>query len=63
MTEQNSTDCRTDEGITVGLIDGIIATARILRKTYKESPSTSAALEDLRDDEDIAWLVGSLNKE
>ena len=49
----NSTDCRTDVGVTVGLIDGMIAMARVLSKSDLSSPEVVEALKDLRADEDI----------
>lgn len=55
------TDCRSPEGITVGLIDGIIAMSRIVREREDKGVSTEAvkqALEDLRQDSDVRWLAG-----
>jgi hypothetical protein len=49
-------DCRTPEGVAIGLIDAIIATARVLRRHYADVLD-AAAIEDLRSDEDIAWLL------
>lgn len=57
----SSTDCRTEEGIVVALIDGVIATARIIREKGNDSESVREALKDLRSDEDIAWLFDSAN--
>jgi hypothetical protein len=54
--EEHSTDCRSDEGIIIGLIDGMIAMARIIRKHREDNtdtPAIKAALNDLREDEDI----------
>lgn len=53
-----STDCRTDEGITVGLVDTIITAARVLRQRDLTGPAVMEALNDLRADEDVAWLLG-----
>ena len=53
----STTDCRTPEGVTVGLVDGIIAMSRVLR-TMQVTPAVQEALKDLRQDEDVAWLVG-----
>ena len=50
-------DCRTKHGTAIGLVDGIIATARVLRKHF-EHVLDAGALEDLRTDEDVAWLLG-----
>ena len=51
-----STDCRSYDGVTVGLIDGIIAIARVLRHRQMEGVAISEALTDLRSDEDVTWL-------
>lgn len=52
------TDCRSDVGVTVGLIDGIIAMARVLRTKDQSSEEVQEALKDLRADEDVAALLG-----
>lgn len=55
---KNSTDCRTDEGIEVGLIDAIISIARVLRQRgIKAYPASLEALKDLHTDEDVDWLM------
>jgi len=54
-----STDCRSNEGVTVGLVDGIIAIARVLRHRQMEGVAIEEALTDLRSDEDVAWLFNS----
>lgn len=60
-SESCSTDCRSNEGVTVGLIDGIIAIARVLRHRQMEGVAISEALKDLRSDEDVAWLFNMSN--
>jgi len=52
------TDCRTEVGITVGLIDGVIAIARVLAARDLTSHDVQEALKDLRCDEDIAVVLG-----
>lgn len=47
------TDCRTEEGITVGLIDSLISIARVLSKRNLSSSEIKEALQDLREDEDV----------
>jgi len=42
-----STDCRSSDGVTVGLIDGIITMARVLRSRQMDSLEVSEALADL----------------
>lgn len=51
------TDCRTDEGKTVGLIDSIIFIARILAERDLSSPTIQSALRDFRGDEDVKKLM------
>lgn len=51
------TDCRTEIGKTVGLIDALISIARILAQRDLSAPETQEALKDLRGDEDIHALV------
>ena len=47
----------SEEGITVGLIDGIIAICRILKDRDLTHPEVVEALKDLRDDEDVSGIV------
>lgn len=60
-TTITSSDCRTADGIAIGLIDGIISMARVLRKMDISHQSVSEALADLRDDEDVNWLFEKQN--
>lgn len=57
-TVHSHTNCREPQGITVGLIDGIIAMARVLRHHNVNVEEVQEALKDLRADEDVAWLLG-----
>lgn len=50
------TDCRSEEGITVGLVDTVINCARLL-KQRAATPAVEQALQDLRADEDVATLL------
>lgn len=53
------TDCRSEEGVTVGLIDALIAICRPLATRDLTPPATCAALEDLRSDSDaLAIFLG-----
>lgn len=54
---ETKTDCRSPEGITVGLIDGIIATARVIRERENQARHDGEYSEDLRQDDDIHWLM------
>lgn len=51
-------DCRSENGVTIGLIDSIISVARILRHRDFNAPQINEALLDLRSDEDIQFLLG-----
>jgi hypothetical protein len=59
--QAGTVDCRSHEGIASGLIDGVIATARILRTMDQSHPAVVEALKDLRADEDVALLFGAVH--
>lgn len=53
-------DCRTEEGITIGLIDSIISISRVLNKRLQnkdQSEQINEALKDLRADKDLADIT------
>lgn len=55
-------DCRSDTGILIGLVDGIIAAARVAARSLRTSDRPLAdalrhALADLSHDEDVALLT------
>lgn len=63
MSGMNSTtDCRSEEGITVGLIDALISVARVLSRRYFASPAVVEALRDLADDEDINIIMDAAKR-
>jgi hypothetical protein len=49
--------CRSEEGITVGLVDSLIAIARVLAKRDLRPAAVCEALKDLQNDEDIRKLM------
>ncbi|MBX7170188.1 MAG: hypothetical protein K1X72_04470 [Pyrinomonadaceae bacterium] len=51
------TDCRTEEGKIIGLIDSIIFIARVLAEKDLSSAAVQSALMDFRNDEDIQRLI------
>lgn len=53
----DTVDCRSTDGITVGLIDAIITTSRVLRDRPLSGVSVREALADLAGDEDVAHLL------
>jgi hypothetical protein len=57
------TDCRSEVGITVGLIDSLIFICRILSKRDLSNVSITEALLDLQSDEDIKEIFNSKKKE
>lgn len=50
-------DRRSKDGATIGLIDGMIAMARVLRKANLGSVEVQEALKDFTADEDVKWLM------
>ena len=54
---ESYTDCRSEEGITVGLIDAIISISRILAKRDLSTESAKQGLLDLRLDEDVFHIT------
>lgn len=57
ISDESSTDCRSEIGITVGLVDSIISISRILKPRLKDDEAIMGAIADLRDDEDLAAIV------
>lgn len=53
----NNTDCRDEDGITVGLIDSLISISRVLAKRDFSSDSVKEALKDLGQDEDVSKII------
>lgn len=57
MVKEHSTDCRSNEGITVGLVDAIISIARVLARRDLDHPDVIEALKDLAYDEDVKAIL------
>jgi len=57
------TNCREEIGITVGMIDGLIAQLRVLRDRDMDSKEVREVLKDLGDDEDFQWLCDKVHGE
>ena len=56
--EEMSTDCRSNVGITIGLIDSLISISRILKiRIDTDNAEINGALADLRDDEDLKKIL------
>jgi hypothetical protein len=56
-TAHCSTDCRSEIGVTVGLIDALIAIARVLALRDLSPRDVREALADLQADEDLARVL------
>jgi hypothetical protein len=54
------TDCRDEVGVTVGLVDGLIAICRVLARRDLTQPDVVEALLDLADDEDLRKILKSV---
>lgn len=52
-----TTDCRSEEGVTVGLIDSLISICRVLATHDLDSYNASEALLDLIEDEDFNKIL------
>lgn len=61
MSTCNS-DCRDINGITIGLIDTIINSCRLLRNRDLKDGNIMEALKDLKNDEDFKYLIDVINK-
>lgn len=64
LLEKNiTTDCRQQTGITVGLLDGLIAQIRIIRDRNLKPDEIIEVFKDLADDEDFEWLYQEVKKQ
>lgn len=55
-------DCRTEDGISILQMDGIIGACRILSKRDLSSPEVKSAREDLSNDEDVRFVINFESK-
>lgn len=53
MSAQEPQSCRDEEGITVGLVDAVIAVLRVLAPRDLSTENVQEALEDLFQDPDL----------
>lgn len=60
-TLQNPTDSRTENGITIGLIDSILTCASVLRSRNLDNPEVGEALKDLVSSKELSWLLDEGN--
>lgn len=57
---RETTDCRSEEGITVGLIDSVIALSRVINQRLRVlnlTPAVEEALKDLASDADLKNIL------
>lgn len=57
MTNTTYTDCRSNTGITIGIIDAIITLCRLLQGRDIDAPEIAEALKDIGNDEDFSRLL------
>lgn len=60
MTEETQTECRSVDGVTVGIIDAIITLYRLMKCRSLESEAVQAALKDLYADPDVHHIFPSV---
>ena len=57
--EEVHSDCRTEEGITIGLIDSLIFICRELARKDLSSEMVQSTLRDFRNDADVKKLFNA----
>jgi hypothetical protein len=57
-----TTDCRTEEGVTVGVVDAINVTVRLLSIRDLSSREVQEALKDLCSDDALATVLAAAGK-
>lgn len=57
MPTDTHTDCRSEEGITVGLVDAMLTIARVLVHRDLSPAAVKEALRDLAHDEDMTLVI------
>lgn len=55
----SETDCRSEVGITVGLIDSLIVICRVLKSRNLSASEVKEALKDLSSDEDLMSILSA----
>jgi hypothetical protein len=57
--QEKTISCRSEEGVTIGLIDSIISISRVLSKRKFNTKQIKEALADLRCDEDLQNILNT----
>lgn len=60
---ESFTECKSEEGVTVGLIDSILTCAHVLASRDLSGKAIKDALQDLHEDKDLAALIGRYGKQ
>ena len=55
-------DCRSENGITIGLIDSIISISRVLKGRLTNNYEVVEALKDLNSDSDLKEILNYANE-
>lgn len=63
MIRESVTDCRSEAGITVGLLDALLAVAAVLAQRDMTPPAVQEALRDVRSNEHVWSLLKTLEVE
>lgn len=56
----NVIDCRSELGITVGLVDALISICRVLAKRDLSPRDVQEALRDMATDDDLKYILGEV---
>jgi len=60
--DEEQISCRSEEGITVGIIDSMITNLRLIKSRDLSPKSVQEALLDIGDDPDLEFLLDAIEK-
>ncbi len=60
LIKEKEVSCRSDEGVTVGIVDAIITSLRLLKNRDLKPQSIQEALLDIGDDPDFDYLLDAI---
>jgi len=60
--KEETISCRSEEGITVGIIDSFITNLRLIKKRDLKPKSVQEALLDIGDDPDFDYFLEEIKK-
>lgn len=58
---QKITECSSEDGITIGLIDSILTSAKVLRSRNLDNPEVGEALKELVSSTELSYLLDQGN--